>query len=116
MSQLLLIFPPIDWESGKKNIHVDTFICPLVLEMWSHFELEVELCEVTLRTWSVREDGQSPGSNGAAFVPGARSLDSSEVEGTEGVLEAAGVVLSVDGPTFAEAGGKYLKSTMWHPQ
>ena len=31
------------------------------------------------------------------------------VEGTEGVLEA--VVISIDGPTLAEAGVKYLKST-----
>ncbi|KAI3369740.1 hypothetical protein L3Q82_024407 [Scortum barcoo] len=58
----------------------------------------------------VREDGQSAGSNGAAFVPDAASLGSSEVERTEGGLEAAEVVIHVDGPTFAEAGLKYLKS------
>ena len=33
----------------------------------------------------------------------ASSLGSSEVEETEGVLEAAEVVISFDGPTFTEA-------------
>lgn len=56
----------------------------------------------SLNAWSVREDGLSAGSNGAA------SLGYSEVEGTEAVVEADEVVTSVDGPTFA--GPKYVKS------
>ena len=38
-------------------------------------------------------------------------MGSSEVKKIEGVFEGAEVVISVDGPTFAEAGVKYLKST-----
>ena len=49
-------------------------------------------------------------SNGTTFVPHAASLGSSEVKGTEGVLEAAKVEISVYGSTLAEARVKYLKS------
>lgn len=74
------------------------FSCPFVLELWSYFELENgPLWINSVCTWPVREDGQSTGSSDAAFVPNVVSLGPSEVEGTEGVLEVAEVIISVNG-------------------